>query len=322
MNDKSSNSNLEWKKTGFDFNERLTLKTNVAKAIAESRKDKNSGLRRFTPGNISLPNGLIKIRKRIKDVYDEEDEDEDTYSYVNIQMFHAFDASKEESSLMGALADEEKQFIRRQETRQMMDLNQETGKINALLQADKLMKENGMKGLDKRVMSQNFQELTVNTDFTSKAINEDLRKKLKLKGHMLKDEKALKLLNGAKQVKMFAGEKSLEGMKVDDVASIGEKKRSSQETARLILKKTGRIDVKGKTIKNPQKVIGKRGTDPRKAEQPEHGGSQYAQEHFWKQTQFHVASLSIYASAVKQAFPPRHVVLARPAAAASSAFSV
>lgn len=257
MNDKSSNSNLEWKKTGFDFNERLTLKTNVAKAIAESRKDKNSGLRRFTPGNISLPNGLIKIRKRIKDVYDEEDEDEDTYSYVNIQMFHAFDASKEESSLMGALADEEKQFIRRQETRQMMDLNQETGKINALLQADKLMKENGMKGLDKRVMSQNFQELTVNTDFTSKAINEDLRKKLKLKGHMLKDEKALKLLNGAKQVKMFAGEKSLEGMKVDDVASIGEKKRSSQETARLILKKTGRIDVKGKTIKNPQKVIGK-----------------------------------------------------------------
>ena len=257
MNDKSSNSNLEWKKTGFDFNERLTLKTNVAKAIAESRKDKNSGLRRFTPGNISLPNGLIKIRKRIKDVYDEEDEDEDTYSYVNIQMFHAFDASKEESSLMGALADEEKQFIRRQETRQMMDLNQETGKINALLQADKLMKENGMKGLDKRVMSQNFQELTVNTDFTSKAINEDLRKKLKLKGHMLKDEKALKLLNGDKQVKKIAGEKSLEGMKVDDVASIGEKKRSSQETARLILKKTGRIDVKGKTIKNPQKVIGK-----------------------------------------------------------------
>ncbi len=257
MNDKSSNSNLEWKKTGFDFNERLTLKTNVARAVAESRKDKNSGLRRFTPGNISLPNGIIKIRKRIKDVYDEEDEDEDSYNYVNIQMFHSFDAEKKESSLMSALADEEKQFIRNQETRQMMNLNQETGKINALLQADKLMKDNGMKGLDKRVMSQNFQELTVNTDFTSKAINEDLRKQLKLKGHMIKDEKALKLLNGAKQVKMFAGEKSLEGMKVDDVANIGEKKRSAQETARLILKKTGRIDVKGKTIKNPQKTIGK-----------------------------------------------------------------
>ncbi len=257
MNDKSSNSNLEWKKTGFDFNERLTLKTNVARAVAESRKDKNSGLRRFTPGNISLPNGLIKIRKRIKDVYDEEDEDEDSYSYVNIQMFHSFDEGKKESSLMSALADEEKQFIRNQETRQMMNLNQETGKINALLQANKLMKDNGMKGLDKRVMSQNFQELAVNTDFTSKAINEDLRKKLKLKGHMIKDEKALKLLNGAKQVKMFAGEKSLEGMKVDDVANIGEKKRSAQETARLILKKTGRIDVKGKTIKNPQKAVGK-----------------------------------------------------------------
>lgn len=258
MNDKSSNSNLEWKKTGFDFNEKLTLKTNVAKAVAESRKDKNSGLRRFTPGNISLPNGISKIRKRIKSVYDEDDEDEDSYySSVNIQMFHSFDDNKESSSLMGALADEEKQIIRRQETQNMMSLNQETGKINALLQANQLMKENGMKGLDKKVMAQNFQELTVNTDFTSKAINEDLRKKLKLKGRMIKDAKALKLLNGAKQVKMFAGEKSLEGMKVDDVANIGEKKRSAQETAKLILNKTGRVDVKGKTIKNPQKAIGK-----------------------------------------------------------------
>lgn len=258
MNDKSSNSNLEWKKTGFDFNEKLTLKTNVAKAVAESRKDKNSGLRRFTPGNISLPNGISKIRKRIKNVYDEDDEDEDSYySSVNIQMFHSFDDNKESSSLMGALADEEKQIIRRQETQNMMSLNQETGKINALLQANQLMKENGMKGLDKKVMTQNFQELTVNTDFTSKAINEDLKKKLKLKGRMIKDEKALKLLNGAKQVKMFAGEKSLEGMKVDDVANIGEKKRSAQETAKLILNKTGRVDVKGKTIKNPQKTIGK-----------------------------------------------------------------
>ncbi|MDY4841520.1 MAG: hypothetical protein SO314_04070 [Alphaproteobacteria bacterium] len=258
MNDKSSNSNLEWKKTGFDFNEKLTLKTNVAKAVAESRKDKNSGLRRFTPGNISLPNGISKIRKRIKSVYDEDDEDEDSYySSVNIQMFHSFDDTKENSSLMGALADEEKQIIRRQETQNMMSLNQETGKINALLQANQLMKENGMKGLDKKVMAQNFQELTVNTDFTSKAINEDLRKKLKLTGRMIKDEKALKLLNGVKQVRMFAGEKSLEGMKVDDVANIGEKKRSAQETAKLILKKTGRVDIKGKTIKNPQKTIGK-----------------------------------------------------------------
>ncbi len=258
MNDKSSNSNLEWKKTGFDFNEKLTLKTNVAKAVAESRKDKNSGLRRFTPGNISLPNGISKIRKRIKSVYDEDDEDEDSYySSVNIQMFHSFDDTKENSSLMGALADEEKQIIRRQETQNMMSLNQETGKINALLQANQLMKENGMKGLDKKVMAQNFQELTVNTDFTSKAINEDLRKKLKLKGKIIKDKKALKLMNGAKKVRMFAREKSLEGMKVDDVANIGEKKRSAQETAKLILKKTGRVDIKGKTIKNPQKTIGK-----------------------------------------------------------------
>ena len=255
MDDKSSNSNLEWKKTGFGLNEKLTLKTNIAKAVTDNQKDKNSGLRQFTPGSISLPNGISRIRKKIKDVYDE-DGDEDENGYVNIHMFHRMD-SQEESSLMGALADDEKKFIRQQETQNTINLNQETGKLNALLQADRMMKESGMQGLDKGVMQKNMQELTVNADFTSKAINEDLSQKLKLKGKMLDDDKAIKLLRGAQQVKLFAGEKSLEGMKINDVAAIGEKKRSPQETAKLILEKTGRIEVKGKTINHPQKAIAK-----------------------------------------------------------------
>ena len=261
MNDQSSNSNLEWKKTGFDFNERLTLKTNVAKAIIADKKNKNSGLRKtFVPGSISLPNGILKIRKKIRDVYDDEDDDENCYSLTHVRSFYDF-APKEEddnstASLIGALLDEERQILRQMETQKNVQLNQDTGKINALLQADKLMKENGLKGIDKKIMTQNFQELSVNTDFTSKAINEDLQKKLKFKGSRLKDEHAVELMYGVREIKRFAGEQSLTGMKLKDILDIAHnKKKSDQELAKKILEKTGRIEIKGKTIQNPLQKI-------------------------------------------------------------------
>lgn len=251
MNDESSNSNIEWKKNGFDFNERLTLKTNVAKALAEEKKNKNTGLRNVSPSPVNLPNGIKKIRKKIKEVYDE-DEDEDENE--NIQIFMPIEIN-EDTPLMNALGADEKQFIKQQEELHQIRLRQDTGKLNALFQADKLVKENGFKGLDKEVMSRNMQELTVNADFTSKAINENLAKTLKLKGEKLEDEKALKLLNGVRQVRLFAGERSLQGMKVNDVLNIGERKRSKKEMAKLILEKSGRVDIEGKTIHNPQKAI-------------------------------------------------------------------
>ena len=44
MNEESSNPNIEWKKPGFDFNEKITLKTNVRKAVEYEAQNKNSGV--------------------------------------------------------------------------------------------------------------------------------------------------------------------------------------------------------------------------------------------------------------------------------------
>ena len=69
MNEESSNPNIEWKKTGFDFNERITLKTNVRKAVEYEAKNKNSGLKKkYIPNPAELPSGLKKIRKKIKKI--------------------------------------------------------------------------------------------------------------------------------------------------------------------------------------------------------------------------------------------------------------
>lgn len=258
MNDESSNSNLEWKKTGFDFNEKLTLKTNVAKAISEERKNKNAGLRTLTPGPINLPNGLKKIRKKIKEVYDEDEEEEDEYGITNIQMFAPLEESDSKSSLLNALRDDEKKSLHQQETLQMMQAQQETGKMNAILQANKLAKENGLGGLNKKVMNQNIQELPVNTDFTSKALKESVSTQLKLKSNKINDADAIKLMTGAKQVMKYAGEEALREMNIKSLVELGgtlSKEKDPKVVAKMILEKSGRIDIDGKTIRNPKKSI-------------------------------------------------------------------
>ena len=44
----------------------------------------------------------------------------------------------------------------------------------------------------------------------------------------------------------------------------------------------------------PQEMVGQRGADACKTQQSEQSGRKYAQQHFGKQTQFHVASMSAY----------------------------
>lgn len=65
MGNNSSNPNIEWKKSGFDEQEKLTLKTNVAKAAEyEAKKDNITGSKPLRPTD--LPVGLKKIRKKSK----------------------------------------------------------------------------------------------------------------------------------------------------------------------------------------------------------------------------------------------------------------
>lgn len=67
MNEESSNPNIEWKKPGFDFNEKITLKTNVRKAVEYEAQNKNSGVNKsYTPSPAELPKGLKKSAKRSK----------------------------------------------------------------------------------------------------------------------------------------------------------------------------------------------------------------------------------------------------------------
>ena len=135
MNDESSNPNIEWKKSGFDLNEKLTLKTNVRKAVEYEAKNKNSGLNKnYTPSPAELPKGLNKIRKKIKDVYDEDDDEDDAYQIYTIQ---PLDVSENDDTLLKALQEDEKKFLRQ---------NEEIQTVNTLLQTEQNQKIFPLKG--------------------------------------------------------------------------------------------------------------------------------------------------------------------------------
>lgn len=66
MEDETSDTNLEWKKKGFESKETLTLKTNVKKALQYEATAKKPVQNGFSPLPSELPKGLKKIRKKSK----------------------------------------------------------------------------------------------------------------------------------------------------------------------------------------------------------------------------------------------------------------
>ena len=107
--EKQEESNIEWKKSGIDKNERITLKINVKEANLYNAKKANDLKAKIKAKNPhEVPKGFKKISKKIKDSM-EDDEDEENYILVPI-----FEDTNE-SSLMRALTDEEKKILQQNE---------------------------------------------------------------------------------------------------------------------------------------------------------------------------------------------------------------
>ena len=75
MNDNASNPNVEWKKGSFGEQEKLTLKTNIKKAVEYNAQKDDTG-KAARPLSANLPQGLKKIRNKIKNLNEEDDEED------------------------------------------------------------------------------------------------------------------------------------------------------------------------------------------------------------------------------------------------------
>lgn len=264
MDNKASDPNMEWKKSGFDKNEKVTLKINVKEANLYEAKNKRNVQTAYSPMPTDLPKGLKKIRSKIRDVFDEdEDEDENITAPLSPNMI------EEENSLLGALRDDEKKFLKQQQDLTTIKSQQMVEKTAALAVADRAVKEIGLKGLKKETIAQNELSVEVGKDTLNDALKKDLGGKMKLQWKQLSEKEMIQFLRGIKRIKSIGGDDAVVGMKIDEVINAGGKKTEDETIAQMILEKSGRKEkdenkLKSKKTKSRQsnkeiknKVMGK-----------------------------------------------------------------
>lgn len=261
LEDETSNPNIEWKKKkGFGSTEKLSRRIDKEKALEEDAKAKKpvSVTNTQRPLPAQLPQGLKKLRKKIKEVYDEDEEEEDYYTFL---------PNEAVSSLVNALYDDErKQLGIRENTLNNQKLQQDAGKMEAVRMANQLSKEFGFGKLDNKVINKNMQDATLNTRDFEKILKDDVMSKAKISTRQLSKAETVNLLRGIKRIKRVAMQgkeaelKAIEGLKIDDIINAGERGADDNKVAEIILKKSGRKNKKAtaKVIKEKNPNLSKK----------------------------------------------------------------
>lgn len=227
---------FDWKKNGFDKNERLTLKINVKAAEAYNAK-KDKPMKAPRPENLSL--GLKKLRKKIKEVYDEDDDDDENETVFAPIPY----AQEEENTLLNALTEDEKRLFKQKDTIKNTQMQQDAGKMEALHIANNLARESGLSDISKKAVALGMQEAVFRPEeMQEKIIKKEVSGKLGIKGK-IEDGKIIQAARGIKKVESLGGKKAAKNLDMRDIVKAGEAKLDDIKLAELILEKSGQ-DIK------------------------------------------------------------------------------
>lgn len=228
---------FDWKKNGFDKNERLSLRINAKEADNYNARKKNQPLKANRPENLTA--GLKKIRKKIREVYDDdEDDDENDTIFAPIQY-----AKEEDNPLLNALNEDEKRLFYQKRTIENTNMQQTAGKMEALHIANNLARESGLKEISRKAVAAGMQEATFRPEeMQEKVIKKEVSGKLGIRGK-IEDGKIISAARGIKKIERLGGKEAAKNLDMRDVVKAGEEKLDEIKLAELILEKSGQ-DVK------------------------------------------------------------------------------
>ena len=235
-------ADFSWKKNGFDIREHLTLKNNALEAeVFQEKQNKTRSKKRNKPVQ-NLPLGLQMLKRKVREVYDEE-EDEEGYMYYNaLPIFHMMQ-EEDDGRLTHGLNENERRILKQKETIDTVKALQTAGKMEALHEAHNLAREAGFKGLSEKTVAFSMQEAAFKpVEMQEKVIQKDISQKLGIKGK-LDDGKIIQAARGIKKIEGLGGQKATKNMDMRDIIKAGEEKLDEIKLAELILKKSGQ-DVK------------------------------------------------------------------------------
>ena len=229
---------FDWKKQGVGTKEHLTLKNDVKEALKYDEKKKSALKKEKKINPETLPLGLKKLRKKIRDIYDDEDEDEDTiFSHIRMP------EQEEDNVLLNSLNDDEKRMFKQKNTIENTQMQQIAGKMEALHIANNLAREAGLKNLSRKALDVGMQQATFEPEkMQEKIIKKEVGGKLGIRGK-IEDGKIIQAARGIKKVEQMGGKDATKNMNMKDIVKAGEEKLSDIELAEMILEKSGQ-DVK------------------------------------------------------------------------------
>lgn len=237
------NSNIEWKKGSIGEQEKITRKTNVNQAIEYDAK-KDNVFKTTTTKPHDLPLGLKKIQKKIRQIDDEEEDDDNVQIVADPLLME-----QSGNSLYNALHEDEKKSLIQRETNNTIRLQLETEKISAVSRADNMAKNAGFKGLKKETIRQSLNENSISTNKTKKTIQNEFKTELKKNNkswNKLSDKELINLMQGINKIKEIGGkdsDKTFKEMDAKEIIDVGKDKENDKKIARTICEKTGRKEI-------------------------------------------------------------------------------
>ena len=223
-------------KNGFDNNERLTLKINVQEAEqynAEKGKKKIG----------SLPKNMKKLRKKVRDSYDEDEDDngidEDVIRSLQELQVNQTDASNGDNTLLNSLSDDERRQIMQNTNIEITRHEQNAGKQDALEHTDTQLRKSGLKKMTTEEFTKEMNEAIYEpANLRRKALAHNITDKLGIEGKVTKHNEG-RIVEGVRRVKDVTENRKVKPLKMDDVEQVAKKHMSQNQTAELILKKSG-----------------------------------------------------------------------------------
>ena len=224
-------------KKGFEDSERLTLRIDALEAEKfQAQKTKQSSNK--------LPKNVKKIKTKVRQLDEEDEEDEDLTDHDIIRSLHQLqinqnDASNADSSLINALFDNERRQIMQNTNIEISRHQENAGRQNALEQADTMLRKADMKRMNTREFMEEMKDAIYNpSKLRREALQDQIAKQMGIEGKIEKRSEGM-VIEGVKKVKELSGDRQVPQIKMDDVEKIGAQKMNQNETAELILKKSG-----------------------------------------------------------------------------------
>lgn len=221
---------IDWNKKSGEDSSRIAKRMQHRDELKDSASTTNDSSAKFPPRAVGLP--LLRLKKKIKEVYDEEEEEDSYTPQFNI-------------SLIG----EEDELIakRRKEVDDTLSITKQqqmAGKLGIIMDAALIAEEAGLPA--KLTAQDENLATTAENDprkLRRKILREKVEKPLKLKGE-LKEKNLTKAAKGLKKAQKALPADALEDFPAENAEELIE--LDKEDMAKLILKKSGRRGPKKK----------------------------------------------------------------------------